>query len=183
MERANQTLQDRSVKEMRLAGINNMDSANAWLPGYIKDYNRRFAVEPKDSSDAHLACPCTQDELMRTLSIQVTRTLSKNLSYQYENQLLQIKTTGTGLRLRRAKVTGHEYFDGRKELLWKKSKLNYSVMDKLPRQAPVTGGKAVNARVDKAMARRNTANKPAPNHPWRNTPIGKPANDGWCTTL
>jgi len=32
VERANQTLQDRLVKEMRLAGIDNMDVANAWLP-------------------------------------------------------------------------------------------------------------------------------------------------------
>ncbi len=45
VERANQTLQDRLVKEMRLAGINNMIEANAWLPGYIEQYNRRFAVE------------------------------------------------------------------------------------------------------------------------------------------
>jgi len=39
---ANQTLQDRLVKEMQLAGINDMDSANAWLSGYIEDYNRRL---------------------------------------------------------------------------------------------------------------------------------------------
>ena len=85
---------------MRLAGINDMDSANAWLPGYLKDYNKRFAVVPKDASDAHLSYPGTTEKLVRTLSVQVTRTLSKNLSCQYENQLLQIETTGTGLGLR-----------------------------------------------------------------------------------
>ncbi|BBJ22255.1 hypothetical protein W01_01820 [Candidatus Nitrotoga sp. AM1P] len=37
VERVNQTLQDRLIKEMRLAGINDMDSANTWLPGYIKE--------------------------------------------------------------------------------------------------------------------------------------------------
>ena len=183
VERANQTLQDRLVKEMRLAGINDMDSANAWLPGYIEDYNRRFAVVPKDPCDAHLAYPDTSAELVRTLSVQVTRTLSKNLSCQYENQLLQVKTTGTGLGLRGAKVTVHEHFDGRKELRWKKRKLTYSVMDKPQRQAPVADSKTVNARVDKAMARRNTGHKPASNHPWRNMPIGKPANDVLCATL
>jgi len=183
VERANQTLQDRLVKEMRLAGINDMDSANAWLPGYIAGYNRRFAVVPKDPCDAHLAYPGTPDELVRTLSIQVARTLSKNLSCQYENQLLQVETTGTGLGLRGAKVTVHEHFDGRKELLWRKRKLTYSVMDKPRRQAPVSDSKTVNARVDKAMARRNTGHKPASNHPWRNTPIGKPPNDGRCATL
>lgn len=183
VERANQTLQDRLVKEMRLAGINDMDSANAWLPGYIKDYNRRFAVAPKDPGDAHLAYHGTSAELMRTLSVQVTKTLSKNLSCQHENQLLQVETTGTGLGLRGAKVTVHEHFDGKKELLWKRRKLAYSVMDKPRRQAPVSDSKTVNARVDKAVARRNTGHKPAPNHPWRNMPIGKPSNDGLHATL
>lgn len=183
VERANQTLQDRLVKEMRLAGINDMDSANAWLPGYIADYNRRFAVVPKDPSDAHLAYPGTSAELVRTLSVQMTRTLSKNLSCQYENQLLQIKTTGTGLGLRGAKVTVLEHFDGRKELLWKKRQLAYTVMDKPRHQTPVADSKTVNARVDKAMVRRDTGHKPAPSHPWRNMPIGKLANDGRCATL
>lgn len=45
VERANQALQDRLAKEMRLAGINDKYTANAWLPGYIECYNRRFAVK------------------------------------------------------------------------------------------------------------------------------------------
>lgn len=183
VERANQTLQDRLIKEMRLAGINDMDSANAWLPGYIKDYNRRFAVKPKDSSNAHLMYPGTPEELMHTLSVQVKRTLSKNLSCQYENQLLQVETMGTGLGLRGAKVTVHEHFDGKKELLWQKRKLSYTVMEKILRQLPVTDSKAVNERVDKAMTWRNTGHKPAPNHPWRNMPVVKSAHDGQCATL
>jgi hypothetical protein len=172
-----QTLQDRLVKEMRLAGINDMDTANAWLPGYIEDYNRRFAVVPKDPCDAHLAYCGTLENLMRTLSVQVTKTLSKNLSCQHENQLLQVETTGKGLGLRGARVTVYEHFDGRKELLWEKRKLTYTVMEKQRRQSPVADSKAVNARIDKAMARRDTGHKPAPDHPWKNMHIGKPATD------
>lgn len=182
VERANQTLQDRLVKEMRLAGISDMGSANAWLPGYIADYNRRFAVEPKDASDAHLAYQDTPETLVRILSVQVTKTLSKNLSCQHENKLLQVATTGTGLGLRGAKVTVHEHFDGSRELLWKKRQLAYSVMDKPKWQSPVADGKSVNERVDKAMARRNTGHKPAPDHPWRNMPVGKSAHGGQCAT-
>ena len=182
VERANQTLQDRLVKEMRLAGINDMAAANAWLPGYIADYNRRFAVEPKDTSNAHLAYPDAPGTLLRILSVHVTKTLSKNLSCQHENKLLQVVTTGTGLGLRGAKVTLHEHFDGSHELIWKQRKLAYSVMDKPQRQSPLADGKSVNAHVDKAVARRNTGHKPAPNHPWRNTPVGKSAHDGLCAT-
>lgn len=182
VERANQTLQDRLVKEMRLAGINNMDEANTWLPGYIEDFNRRFAVAPQDPSDAHLAYAGTPASLMRTLSVQVTKTLSKNLSCQHENQLLQVETTGSGLGLRGAKITIHEHFDGSLELLWRKRKLNYGVMSKPKRQSAVADGKSVNAQVDKAMARRNTGHKPAANHPWRKKPVGKSAHDGQRTT-
>ena len=178
VERANQTLQDRLIKEMRLVGINNMDEANAWLPGYIKDFNKRFAVAPKDASDAHIAYAGTPIDLVRILSVQVTKTLSKNLSCQHENQLLQAVTTGAGLGLRGAKVTIHEHFDGNHELLWKKRKLTYSMMNKPQRQSAVADGKSVNARVDKSVERRNTGHKPAANHPWRNMPVGKSANDG-----
>ncbi len=85
--------------------------------------------------------------------------------------------------MRGTKITVHEYFDGRKELFWKKRKLTYSIMDKPLRQVSVADSKAVNTRVDKAMILRNTGHKPAPDHPWRNLPIGKSASDGkWAST-
>nr|MBC8504277.1 ISNCY family transposase [Chloroflexota bacterium] len=44
VERANQTLQDRLVKELRLHGISDMQSGNAYLPKFLDDFNKRFAV-------------------------------------------------------------------------------------------------------------------------------------------
>ena len=177
-------MQDRLVKELRLAGINDMDSANIWLAQghYISDHNRRFAVMPKDATDAHLAYAGTDEALQRTCSVQVTKTLSKNLSCQHENQLLQVVTTGTGQALRGAKVTLHEHFDGGKELFWKQRKLDYTVLDKPLRQALPATGKEVNARVNQAVMRRNTGHKPALDHPWRNRPIGKP-REGYRVSL
>ena len=179
VERANQTLQDRLVKEMRLAGINNMAAANAWLPGFIADYNRRFAVVPKDSQDAHLTYPGTAEELTHILSVQVSKRLSKNLSCQHEGRLLQVATQGTGLGMRDAKVTLHQYFDGTQALRWRHRKLTFTVLTKALRQAQVADGKTVNARVDEALAKRGKTNtkghKPALNHPWRKYSDGKPA--------
>lgn len=43
VERANLTLQDRLVKELRLRGISTMAEANAYAPSFIEDFNRRFA--------------------------------------------------------------------------------------------------------------------------------------------
>ena len=76
-----------------------MAEANAWLPAYIADYNRRFAVVPKDPQDAHLPYQGTAEELKRTLSVQVIKTLSKNLSCQLPWRI----DTGRNKRYR----TGH----------------------------------------------------------------------------
>ena len=108
--------------------------------------------------------------------------LSKNLSCQHENQLLQVSTTGKGLGLRGAQVTIHQHFDGSQGLLWKKRKLVYGIINKPQRQAPVADGKTVNAQVDKAVARRNMKHKPAPNHPWSKRSVGQSAHDGKSAT-
>ena len=170
VERANQTLQDRLVKAMRLAGINDPDAANAWLPGYIADHNQRFAVESACQEDAHRVYAHTPDDRVRTLSVQTTRTLSKNLACQHDNLLFQVEPSGTGLGLRGAHVTVHEHFNGTKHLYWRTRKLAFKVMEKPLRQARVADSKAVNARVDDALGRRSTAHTPAPDHPWRNYP-------------
>ena len=85
-----------------------------------------------------------------------------------------------------AKVTLYRHFDGTQELRWRKRKLSYTVMIKAQRQAAQADSKAVNTRVDRALAKRAKANtkghKPALNHPWRNMPIGKPATEGRCVT-
>lgn len=186
VERANQTLQDRLVKEMRLAGINSMDEANAWLPDYIADYNKRFAVVPKDGQDAHLPYQGTAEDLMRTLSVQVEKTLSKNLSCQHEGQLLQVETSGTGLGMRGAKVKLYQHFDGTQQLRWRQRQITYTIMTRAQRQAAQADGKTVNARVDRALAKNgktnNKGHKPAPNHPWRKYPDVKPATEGRCIT-
>jgi hypothetical protein len=46
VERANQTLQDRLVKEMRLAGISGIEAAQGFAPQFMAMWNARFAVEP-----------------------------------------------------------------------------------------------------------------------------------------
>ncbi len=105
VERANQTLQDRLVKELRLAGVDDMEEANAFLPAFMADYNRRFAVAPKGEEDAHRAMLHDAEELDLILRRQETRKLSKNLTFQYLNREYQITGQGKGYRLRGASVT------------------------------------------------------------------------------
>ena len=53
MERANRTLQDRLVKELRLAGISGTEACNALLSGFIERFNERFAVVPAKPDNLH----------------------------------------------------------------------------------------------------------------------------------
>ncbi len=46
VERANQTLQDRLVKEMRLRNLCSIAEAQAYLPEFILEWNEKFGVEP-----------------------------------------------------------------------------------------------------------------------------------------
>ncbi len=84
VERANQTLQDRLVKEMRLRGISSIEQGNAYLPEFIADFNLRFAVEPSSSVDAHRALT-VQDDLATILTWQEPRSVSKNLTVQFNS--------------------------------------------------------------------------------------------------
>jgi IstB-like ATP binding protein/Homeodomain-like domain len=53
VERANKTLQDRLVKELRLAGAATLAEGNALLPAFVADYNARFAKAPVNNKDLH----------------------------------------------------------------------------------------------------------------------------------
>lgn len=166
VERANQTLQDRLVKEMRLAGLNDQASANAWLPRFMADFNRRFAVIPALEGDAHVAYAGKVQALQRILSVHGQRCLSKNLSCQFERQLLQVKTQSQGLALRGARVTVHCHHDGRMELTWQGRALAFERSTKATKQSEPADGKAVNARVDWALDQRGGRAQPQ-THPWK----------------
>ena len=91
VERANKTLQDRLVKEMRLRCIDDTEAANAFLPEFMKDYNARFSVKPQSEDDAHRAVLHSTEELGLIFTLHHTRKLSKNLTIQFKNREYQLK--------------------------------------------------------------------------------------------
>jgi transposase len=159
IERANQTLQDRLVKELRLRGISDLDSANAYLPEFREDFNRRFAVVPRSSHDAHRPLLPTEN-LDTILSHQETRTLSKNLTVQANQVIYQIQSDRPGYALRHAQVTVCHNPQGAVTILYKNQPLAYTLYQNPPRQAEVVDSKTLDRKLK--------PNKPpAPDHPWR----------------
>ena len=52
-ERLFNTVQDRVIKERRLADVSTLDAANQFLTGYLPIYNQRVAVQPAQAADLH----------------------------------------------------------------------------------------------------------------------------------
>src|SRR5262245_30001964 len=69
VERANGTLQDRLVKELRLRGLNDPAAATRFLPAFMPDYNRRFAKPPAVAYDAHRPLR-PEDDLSQLFNLQ-----------------------------------------------------------------------------------------------------------------
>ena len=163
VERANSTLQDRLVKELRLRNISDMETANAFLPTFMEDHNQRFAVEATNPTDAHRKALPEEQVLDLIFSHQSVRTISKNLEVSYHNRLYQIKTASKGYGLRHAKLTVCEASDGKVTLIYKHKTLDFDIFDKENRPSKIITSKEVNAKVDG----RSKGHQPKADHPWK----------------
>ena len=169
VERANQTLQDRLVKELRLRAISSMAEANAYLPEFLRAYNDRFAVAPRAGEDAHRRL-AGGDDLDRILTLCERRTLSKNLTLSYDNVLYQIVTKRAAYTMRGAHVEVRETSAGQITIEYKGQRLDYSIHREQERQqAQVIPTKMLDGALARPSPQAKRKPDPvAPSHPWRN---------------
>ncbi len=112
VERAHKTLQDRLVKELRLAGAASLAQGNALLPGFIADYNVRFAKLPANSKDLHRPLR-DGDDLEDAFAWKEERTLSQALTLQYDKVLFIVEPSEQAKTAIGKRVTVVDYPDGR----------------------------------------------------------------------
>jgi hypothetical protein len=147
VEKANGTLQDRLIKEMRLKGISDIPAANGFLPEFMEDYNNRFAVAPANLKDAHRSSIPDETTLNLICSHQEKRIISKNLGYT----------------MRKSAITVCDRY-GDIILLYKDKTLDYKIYDKENKPTKIMTRKEVNtAKTPKSWT-------PRKDHPWRNYP-------------
>ena len=130
VERANGTLQDRLVKEMRLAGISTLEAGNAFLPAFMEDYNRRFSKLPFNDKDLHRHLSA-QDDVEDAFAWKEERTVSFNLTLQYDKVLFMLEPNEITRPLARQRVMIHDYPDGHFAIKHQGRCLPYRVFDKL----------------------------------------------------
>lgn len=169
VERANQTLQDRLVKELRLQRISTIAAAHAWLPTFIAEYNRRFAVPPANPTDVHRPVLHTPDELALIFTLHYPRKLTNNLSLQFHNHTYHILGKGQGYRLRGATVSVCQAFDGTLHIRYQGQSLAYRRQTDGPPPIPVENEKTIAQRLDRIrqQQQQRPQYKPPPDHPWR----------------
>ena len=152
VERANQTLQDRLIKEMRLNGIDGIEVAHAFLPEFIDKYNAKFAVPPRDATPAHRPWTKTEDELDETLARREERVLTKSLTFSSGGKKYCVKTQGPGTALRGARVALHHFADGQLRVDYKERPLAFTAYGSFPVPDPAEDEKTLDVRLDAIIA-------------------------------
>ena len=166
VEKANGTLQDRLVKEMRLKGISSLKDGNLYLPEFMESYNQRFSVCALSKQDAHRGLLASEN-LKDILVKKGKRILSKNLEFSYANKVYQVKVDRPPYSMRHAPVIVLEDTSGNIRAYYKGNKLEFEVAQKLS-NLKVADSKELYEEVEKVV---KMPWKPAKNHPWRNYSI------------
>ena len=164
VERANQTLQDRLVKEMRLQGISGIAGAQAYAPRFMAFWNARFAAAPRDQADAHRPWSGGPEALDAALARQEERVLSKALTFSSAGTLYCVKTKDAGIALRGARVTVRHFLEGALGVTYKARQLDVTAVRKLPGPSQAEDEKTIDARLDAVIAAEAPAKKPAALH-------------------
>lgn len=157
--RAHQTLPDRLVKELRLRNLSSIEAGNAFLPEFREDFNRRFAVPPRSTHDAHRPLQAL-DNLDLIFTRQRSTALSKNLTLQSNLNMYQIQTDRPMYALQHAPVTVCENAKGEVASWYKNKRLAYTTYKKLAPQSQSVDTKQLNHVIASPKA-------PSRDHPWR----------------
>jgi len=143
VERANRTLQDRLVKELRLAGVTGIEDGNAFLPGFVERFNKKFAKAPARPDNLHRALNTEPDRLADILCWRDTRSVGRQLTLMYDRRKYMLEVNDQTRDLVGKDVETYAFADGRFQIRWKGVSLPYRVFDKNQRvtHAAVTSHK------------------------------------------
>jgi hypothetical protein len=155
VERMNGVLQDRLVKALRLEGINDLKSANAFLrKKFLPAFNRKFQVKPASRSNVHRQAP---PELDQVLSWEVERVVQRDWTIVHERRWYQLDRQHEALSLAGRKVIVRTLRDQSVQLERGGIKLKWKKLSGRPQRPKVSSSQCTPAKEW----------KPAADHPWR----------------
>lgn len=155
VERANKTLQDRLIKEMRLANISTMEAANEFAQTfYLSEHNRKFAVEAQESANLHESIDGY--DTANIFCIKEERQIQNDYTVMYKKRIFQLSKEQKAAIRPKEYVTMHERFDGTVDIVIRNIALEFEKIGCRPIKIA-------------APPKHQTPSfpKPAKDHPWR----------------
>jgi len=171
IERLFQTLQDRLVKELRLAGIATIAAANHFLETrFLPEWEQRFTVAPRNPRNAHRRLG-REHRLEEILSVRVARKVAQDHTVSWQGNRWGVPREEICAGLRGAQVEIERRLDGAH---WLRFRGRYLRLRHCPEPEP----RAVSpSGLRPPVLTANTlcrVDKSAPtNHPWRTFQYGR----------
>ena len=160
VERMNGTLQDRLVKEFRLANISTTEEANEFLKTYIPKFNKKFGVVPANQANLHRSIGKeVKTKLPQIFSVQHKRKVNNDYTIMFKNQFFQLEEKQTTTVFKKDSVVVEEHLNGEIKIDLNDHYLNYTVLPERPKK-----------QIDiplAALTNRKADYKPHVNHPWK----------------
>ncbi len=130
VERANRTLQDRLVKELRLAGICDMAAGNAFLPRFMKQFNEKFALPAAKAENLHRRLNVQAPRLADILCHREQRHVSQQLSLAYDRRQIILERSEVADKLAGQYVEVYDFAIDRLRCAGRAHSLPYRVFSK-----------------------------------------------------
>lgn len=160
VERLFGTLQDRLVKELRLAGINTVKDGNKFLKEvFIPKFNSRFPVHPAKDGDVHKEITQQEKRSLKSIfSIKSTRRINSDYTIQFKNQFYQLEEIQAATIRSKERILVEEHLDGTIHFRFKEHYLKCFILPEKPKKV---------FRQPVILTTHPLNWKPPPDHPWR----------------
>ncbi len=125
VERCNQTMQDRLIKEMRLAGISSIEAANRFLrtSDFIRQHNIQRSKNPAQQGDAHRSHEFF--DLSNVFTIKEPRILTNDFTITFNKRTFQLQAQQKTLIRPKNNITVKIHLDGTIKLWIRKTELSF----------------------------------------------------------
>lgn len=168
VERMNYTFQDRLVKELRLANINNIKDANEFIKKeFIPKFKKKFNVKVRKKGNLHI--PLTQQEkqnLNNIFSRKTKRIVRNDYVIQYRNRYFQLEEIQKNtIVYKKDIVIVEEHLDKSIHINKNGKYLNFKELSTKPK-------KEIDIKLS-AITKNKSDYKPPANHPWRSFQFSK----------
>lgn len=160
IERLFDTLQDRLVKEMRLAGVSAPMDGNRFLKNiFIANFNKKFSVIAQKEGNVHTRLTKDEDQRMNHIfSIQSTRKVNNDFTIQFQNNWYQLTEIQPTTVRPKETVLVEKWLDATVHFRLKNQDLNYMVLPGKPEKV---------SKQPVILTTHRLNWKPPSNHPWK----------------